>query len=149
MVDTFHESEEFEPATMQTIHDWYTIKKKLSEIKVKEMELRKRIAKTFFPSPMEGTNNFRLARGAVMKMNQPYTRSLNPAVYQALRADFNSAGIPKDIVVDKPSLVLKVYRRLDEQQAKIFDQALEIVPGSPTLEIYYPKQEVHCINDEE
>lgn len=127
-------------ATGEDLNKWYNLQQKLEKIKEEEMALRKKIARTYFQKPKEGTNSTPLTDGWVLKLKHTINRSLDEGVYSAMRAQFREMGIPEDIVVSKPTFVLKEYRELTEEQMKFFDQCLKISDGAPSLEIVLPKR---------
>lgn len=110
-----------------------------AKLKVAEMLLRKKIASALFPNPVEGTNKYPLAEGYVLNLQHKIDRTLDEAVFMAMRDEFASNGIAvNDIVERKPALKLAVYRELTEGQAKLFDNALTIKPASPSMKIELP-----------
>lgn len=127
-------------ATGKDFKDWFEAQHALEYWKKREMELRLLCVSTFFPNPAEGTNNMKLEDGSVLKMGHVINRSLDFAAYDALRkTDFKAAKIPANIVVQDPKLVLREYRKLSEDQVRVFDQCLIIKPGTPSLKVVPPK----------
>lgn len=121
--------------------EWTELQKQLSDIKAREMALRMKIFKYYFPHPVEGTNDFPLSNDYVLKAKYPITREIDPGALNALTEEFVTAGIRKDMLVQyKPSLLVKEYRTLTDEQRKLFDQALIVKPGSPQMEIVLPKR---------
>lgn len=114
-----------------------TIAKPLVE---KEMELRKKVAESFFPEPVEGTNNAELQAGWKIKYTHALDYKLDDAVMASVRWSLEEAGIsPDNIFKYTPSLILKNYRNLGDNIKPIVDAALTIKPKSPTLELIAPK----------
>lgn len=127
--------------------EWDRLKKQLDAVKASEMLLRKKIFGCCFASPKEGTNDFALANGYVLKGDYKIDRTLDVGTFNALKAapaeglmsPLQQAGINPDKLVEyKPSLVLKEYRTLTDEQRKFFDQCLVIKPGAPSLKIELP-----------
>ena len=119
--------------------EWYRLQEELKRIKASEMLLRQRIFGAYFPSPVEGTNSAPLADGWVLKGKHTINRDIDPGALGAMKEQFAEAGISADALVQyKPSLVLKEYRTLTEEQRQLFDRALIVKPGSPALEIVLP-----------
>ena len=133
--------------TQADLEEWFRLQDQLKKIKASEMLLRQKIFGSYFPSPVEGTNSVALADGWVLKGKHTISREVDPGALGALRtkdeviglSPFEAAGINVDKLVQyKPSLVLKEYRTLTEEQRQLFDRALVVKPGSPALEIVLP-----------
>lgn len=125
--------------TQADLEHWYKLQEELKRIKASEMLLRQKIFGAYFPSPVEGTNSAPLGDGFVLKGKYTINREVDPGALGALRPRLLEAGIKADDIVQyKPSLVLKEYRTLTEEQTKLFDQCLIVKPGSPALEIVLP-----------
>lgn len=112
----------------------------------KEQALRKEVAEMFFPDPEEGVNNFELpAGGFKLKLTYKIDRKVDEGSLEAVKEQLRAMDINPDTLIEmKPSLVLKTYRALvqiNTEAAKIFEQALTIKPGSPTLELVAPKEQ--------
>jgi hypothetical protein len=127
--------------TQEELNLWFETQKQISELKVVEMDLRKKIFASYFQAPVEGTNTAPLSMGWVLKGQYKIDRKVDEAMLLTLQPLFKEHKIPvKELVIYKPELALRVYRGLDEEQLKIFDQVLVIKPGSPSLEITKPKR---------
>lgn len=121
------------------LEEWFRLQDQLKKIKAAEMLLRQKIFCAYFPSPVEGTNSAPLADGYVLKGKYTINREVDPGALGALKEQFVQAGISADALVQyKPSLVLKEYRTLTEEQRQLFDRVLIVKPGSPSLEIVLP-----------
>lgn len=129
------------PATQKDIERWYVVAEQLAKAKEEEMTLRKKIAKTYFPDPVEGVNDVPMSDGWVMKMTYKIDRKIISEKFALLQDEFKTAKLPlKDLVRFKPDLAVGEYKKLTEEQRKLFDKAMEIKPGAPTLEITKPKR---------
>lgn len=127
--------------TEKDLADWYKLKKELADVKAKEMLLRMKIFKSIFPAPKEGTNNHDLADGYVLKAQWGYNREVDLGSFTVLKESFEKHNIPADSLIQyKASLKKAEYNKLTEEERKLFDQALVIKPGSPTMEIVKPKK---------
>ena len=125
--------------SQEDLAEWYRLQDELKRIKASEMLLRQKIFGAYFPSPTEGTNSAPLADGWVLKGKHTINREIDPGALGAMKEQFVQAGIAADSLVQyKPSLVLKEYRTLTEEQRQLFDRALIVKPGSPALEIVLP-----------
>jgi len=124
--------------TQADLEEWYRLQEDLRRIRASEMLLRQRIFGAYFP-PVEGTNSAPLADGWVLKGKHTINRDIDLGALGAMKEQFAEAGISADALVQyKPSLVLKEYRTLTEEQRQLFDRALIVKPGSPALEIVLP-----------
>jgi hypothetical protein len=109
----------------------------------REQALRKEVVEMFFPTPVEGTNNFELAAGYKLKLTYKLDRKLDDAALPAVMQKVRDLGINTDELLSfKPSLDTKAYRvftQLHPEASKVFDEALTVKPGSPVLELVAPK----------
>lgn len=105
------------------------------------MTLRKKIFATYFPNPKEGTNDVPLSDGYVLKAQHKIDRKIDEPAMVALAEEFEAAKIlVKDLVKFKPELKIAEYRKLGEEQRKVFEKALIIKPGAPQMEVVKPKR---------
>jgi hypothetical protein len=128
-----------------TLAEWYRLKKELDVLKAKEMLLRTKIFGYFFTNPVEGTNTAPLApiNGVpyALKGVHTITRNVDNALLTTLTPVLLEKGLSVDKLIErKPSLVLKEYRLLTAEERTVFDQVLEIKPGSPALSIVEVKK---------
>lgn len=127
------------PLTTQLIGAWYKLAEQLKKLKSSEYLMRQEIFKKAFPKPKEGTNNYGLDDGYVLKGNHVLNRNIDEGAFKALKEQLLEAEVKIDDLVEyKPSLVKREYNKLTESQRKIFDQCLVIKPGSPSLEVVLP-----------
>lgn len=118
---------------------WYKMQEELKKLRAAEMLLRKKIFGAYFPDPREGTNSAPLADGWVLKGTYGLDRQVDTGALGAMRELFTEAHISVDALVEyKPSLVMRNYRTLTEEQRNLFDRALVVKPSSPSLEIVLP-----------
>lgn len=128
--------------TIQDVYQWFKMKDELNKLKIAEHLLRQRIFMKFFPLPMEGTNTLDLgsviesSAGYALKAKYPIERKIDPTLLKNLSPQLAEAKINVDSVVRyKPELALREYRTLTAEQAKVFNQCLDIKPGSVQLSI--------------
>lgn len=127
--------------TQADLSAWYEMSQQLKTLRAKEMLLRKKIFDNAFPEPKEGTNNFELADGYMLKGKYELNRDIDQGALDALKDTLREKGINPDVLVKyKPSLSIREYRQLTEEEHKLFDQCLIVKPGSPSLEIVLPKR---------
>jgi hypothetical protein len=119
---------------------WNELQGQLSSIKDAEMKLRKEIFDACFPSPTEGTNNAEMPEGWTLKGTYKLTRSLDEAALPAVVSELHKHKVSTDTLITyKPSLSLSAYKKLDPRWQKVLEQAMEIKPGAPSLELVPPK----------
>lgn len=136
--------------TIEDVKTWYQMNEDLSRLKAAEVMLRTRIAKHFFPTPVEGSadNKYSLndGTGAIVQMDHKINRTVLEPELDALRAAIKEEGanLPKlnlsKLVKWKPELVMKEYRALTDEERAVFDRCLQIKPGTPALEVKIPKR---------
>lgn len=129
------------PENVATVSDmirWAELTEQLKKLKVEEMFLRKKIFGTYFKDPVEGTNSYPLENGYVLKGKRTIDRTVDEALFVALRSTMQGKVPLDDLVQFKPSLNLRCYRQLTEEELAVFDQCLTIKDGSPSLEIVLP-----------
>ena len=127
--------------TQEEFNEWYNLKLKLEAIKEREAELRKKIFAAYFAEAHEGTNKLELQGGCTLNGKRVINRTIDKGAMVSLTPELQAAGIRLDDIVEwKPSLKLSMYRKLSEEQTKLFDQILVIKDGMPGLEIVAPKE---------
>lgn len=133
-------AEEAEKATNEDIMEWLKVKTELARVKAKEAVLRQKIIKTFFATPKEGTNKFDLGNDYGLKYGHKLTREVDEAMLTNLLPALKEKAIDVDQLIErKPSLKIKNWRELNDEQHKIFDQCITTKPASGTLEFTKPK----------
>ena len=132
--------------TQADLENWFKMQEQLTQLKAAESLLRKRIFQHYFTNPTEGVNNYPLADGFVLKGGHVINRKVLEPDLEALKEAIKAEGsnLPKlpiaKLVKWKPELVKSEYNKLSDDEKKVFDRALEIKPGSPTLDIVKPKR---------
>ncbi|WPJ68523.1 hypothetical protein OMDBNIEC_00037 [Salmonella phage STP-SP5] len=122
-------------ATEADVIEWYNTKAQLQKIQAKERLLREKIIKSYFPAPTEGTNKVEIT-GAVMKMTHKIDRKIDLPSLNGILGDLIKVGVDVDqIVENKPTLKVANWRKLNAEQAAIFNQCVESKVGSASLEI--------------
>ena len=134
------DANEAEKATNEDIMEWLEKKAELARVKAKESILRQKIIKTFFSAPKEGTNTFELGNDYKLKYGHKLTREVDEPMLTNLLAALKEKGINVDDLIErKPSLKVKPWRDLSEEQHQVFDQCITTKPASGTLEFVKPK----------
>ena len=119
---------------------WTQLSQQLAAIKDEEMKLRKELFEECFPSPTEGTATVDMPEGWKLKGTYKLTRSLDEAALPAVIAELHKHKVSTDqLITYKPNLSLSAYRKMDDKWRKVLEQAMEIKPGGPALELGAPK----------
>jgi hypothetical protein len=81
-----------------------------------------------------------MPEGWTLKGTYKLTRSLDEAALPAVLAELHKHKISTDALIKyKPSLDTRAYRALDPKWQHVLEQAMEIKPGAPSLELVPPK----------
>ena len=115
---------------------WEKASLELKDAKALEITLRKEVVAEFFKSPTEGTNSVELAGKRQLKYDHKFSRTIDEAALSAVQ---DKMSIDK-LVKFKPSLALKEYKALSPDLKLIFDEAVIMKPGSPSIEIVEAKK---------
>lgn len=139
--------------TQEDLTAWYSAKKEAAAWKAKEMMLRLKIFRFYFPDPKEGTNTIVLPDTYQLKAVHGIDRKIVEEAMQAMtqRAPkpeggfepciLEKAGIaPDQLIKWKPEVAITYYRTLTAEQLLVADQMLIIKPGSPALDITPPSK---------
>jgi hypothetical protein len=127
--------------TQEDLNEWSNLTQQLAALKSKEMLLRMKIFRGKFPNPVEGTNKVPLAAGWIIKATYPISRKPVLDLLIARAQELRENGVPVDSLIKSvPEVIIGEYRKLDDDKRHLFDQILEIKPGSPQLEITLPKR---------
>lgn len=128
------------------LQEWYQAVLAAQEAKKvveAEQSLRKEVMALFFPEPVEGTNKFELEAGWSLKATHKIERKVDEAALPAVLQQLREMGVnPDTLIRTKPDLDTKAYKSLvqiNPDAAHVFEQALTIKPGSPTVELVPPK----------
>lgn len=138
---------------LSTLFEWYQVQDQLKRLKVREILLREKLFKHHFPTPKEGTNDLELGPllvaagipddGRVLKGGHVVNRTVDEAALTVLLPALAEAKIPvANLIKRKPELVKGEYNKLTKEEKKLFDQALVIKPGTPSLEVVLPAKRV-------
>lgn len=133
------------PETMNKLAAWQELVAKIkAEAKPlidQEMAMRKELFAELIPNPKEGTQYIELANGWRLKGIHKLDRKIDEAALDGVKEQLRQNGVNPDLLVEyKPSLKSATYKELTAEQKAIFDHALIMKPGSPTLELVPPKE---------
>lgn len=127
------------PVTLQDLTVWFQMVEQLNKLKATEMLMRKRIFNAYFPDPKEGTNTFLLPDGYQLKGVHVVNRKVDEPALTVLTPAFQEKQLKlDDLIQRKPTLSVSAYRELTDEERTLFDQALIIDIGSPSLKIEDP-----------
>lgn len=128
------------------LSEWKKVADKLAELSGKEMELRKSLVARWFKNAEEGTNTMPLSHGKALKASIKINRKVDAEVLDALKAKAILDGSNvimnalQEIIVYKPSLVVKEWKALDDDIKILFADVVTESEGAPSLEIATPKR---------
>lgn len=130
-------------AKLQEWHQAVLAAQEAKKLVEAEQALRKEVMALFFPEPVEGTNKFDLEAGWSLKATHKIERKVDEAALPAVLQQLREMGVnPDPLIRTKPDLDTKAYTSLvqiNPDAAHVFEQALTIKPGSPTVELVPPK----------
>jgi hypothetical protein len=122
---------------MQALSRWQELTATIKHLQSEERTLREGLFAGTFPSPEEGTNTYELPDGRIVKgtykLNRKLLEDALPAVLKKLKMAKKDAPIRTKVELD-----LKGYRDLSDKDRHVFDEALDIKPALPTLEVVQP-----------
>lgn len=125
------------PDQLAAVVEWQALTEWMEKAKTRELELRNGFAR-LFTEPKEGVNHLLTADGFDLVLDYKVNRKLDVAALDAVMAELpeDSAFRQLGVLIEyKPSLVMKGYRALPDDQKLIFCQALTETAGTPSLEI--------------
>lgn len=140
-----------DPKVEAMIGEWWGLKAKINEFKPlmeplidSEKKLRLAVVAILWPADKpenEGTQRVELGSGYKLKANVKIDRKvLKDKIYGILEFMKKSEMPTDDLINWEPQLNLKAYRLLTAEQQKVIENALEIKPAAPTLELEEPKK---------
>ena len=126
------------PINEKKLAAWQDAARNLAILKGTEMQLRLECFKEGFPEPAVGTNYIDLSHDYRLKAVHKLGYKLDE---QALDATLEQLPehVTDKLIKYTPSLVLSVYKGLDDGDKRTMGEVLTIKPGAPTLEIIAPK----------
>jgi len=132
---------EFTESVSDMLWLWEKAAADLIKAKTYEMALRKKIVAALFPNPTEGTNTYQLPGEWKLKLTHKIDRKLDESALEAVWENL-AEGSEDKLIKNKPSLIKKAYDDLTSEEQVIFNEALILKPGSPTLKLIEPKPTV-------
>lgn len=134
----------------EKLQKWEEISAQAKELKALEMKLRNEVLYDFFEydgDDRKGTTNFPLGGGCKLKakFNLYYKLENKEGETLDMLDELASASeeghfVAERLVKWKPELSISEYNKLSPEQKKIVDRILTVTPGTPSIEIVYPKE---------
>lgn len=125
---------------MSKIAEYLEAKENLKHFKKLENELRLDLIDAMFPGAGVGTLN--AANGDYMvKGTFKNNTTLDAKEFEALMQSGSLSGDELECVVFKPSLVMKIYNELPEDQRETLDSCITVKPALPSIDVK-PLEEV-------
>lgn len=126
--------EKGDTTTLDHLAEWQAMAKNLATLRKAEMNLRKRLFDYYFPQPKEGVNKYELPEGYVLTGTYVLTRSVDKGSLSAITDKLQELDVVVDELIEKkPTLKLSVFRKLNDEQTNLIEEALITKPGSPTM----------------
>lgn len=119
------------------IAEWTELKESIGLLRAQESALRARIVNECFGELSEGINRA-VATGLEIVVHHEVSRKVDETIVDSPKfaANCRAVKLSLDALIRyKPELNLRDYRKLTEQQLRLFDNCLVIKPGSDKLEI--------------
>ena len=120
---------------------WNEANSALQAAKLRELQLRGLAFNLCFPDPKEGTNNFQLGSGWLLKADYKFNYTIQDS--DAMQAALNrlSSGVAERLVRFKPEVRSGEFKQLGDADKKIIEPFVSVKPGTPSLEILKPGAE--------
>ncbi len=138
------------PFQLDMLAKWEAARSMLEKAKLHEMELRKQVQTSFFPTPKEGTQRVELAAGWSLKFVHKTNYSFDDKIkLHFILTQIEALGeegpfIAKRLIKFTPELSLTEYKALTPPYRKLIDEVLVTKPASPSLELEAPKVKSSC-----
>lgn len=134
--------------TEQLARNWYSAKQSLDYWKDQEEKLRKQVIDSAFKTTARnGTKRVNLNDGVKLKavFNNTLKLDKDPIKedYSHLQAALQGVNpqILNKLIKWEPKVSTSEYKKLTDSEQTIVDKVLTIKPGTPQLDIEFPKQE--------
>ena len=125
---------------MSKLARWEDMSRRLKELKVAEIMLRKELFGEAFPSPEEGTLYYPLGGGWKLQGKYILAREVDTTMIGHMRDAMQAIGHSVDPLLNwKVELRVSEYKKLPEQARSLFDNIVTTKEGSPQLVLAPPK----------
>ncbi len=128
----------------------FEMQNQLATLKSAEAMLRKRVFAHYFPNPTEGSAKNKVplndGTGAILQADHKINRKVDESELEKLKEAIKADGsnLPKlaftKLIKWKPEVAMGEYRKLSEDDQKVFDRCLVVTPGMPEVKIVIPKR---------
>lgn len=120
----------------ERLGEWYDLKDELSELRSREMLVRKALFDEAFPTPHEGVNVYPLGGGFELRARLDYDRTIDIAQLGFMRDAFKNIEQSIDPLIRwKAELNVKPYKALPAEARALFDNIVTTKPGTPQFSI--------------
>jgi hypothetical protein len=136
------------PTKQKTINElldaWYPVAKQLSDLTLKEKELRKEIFARAFPSPELGTNKVKIDHGMALigdyRMNYKIDRPMMEQTISMLRQTTGveaqqQVALIENLITYRPEVRPGEFKKLTPEGFKVVGSFITQTPGTPGLEV--------------
>jgi hypothetical protein len=124
------------------IQEWQRSKNTLELAKSCESQLREKVVAAFVPEVKEGATTVKFA-GVTVKVTGKVNRTLDEAALEAVMPQlperYRVVGHEGSLISYSAKFSLDVYRKMSDEERKIFEQALTIKDGATALEVIIAK----------
>ena len=118
----------------ELLQEWVDTQQMMRQIKLEEMELRKKLVQFLVPEAVVGvhTRGFNtIIVKATLKLNHKFDEQELEEHYDDL------SDLEKEAVKYKPSLSLSAYKKIPDELRQQLDEMLIVTPAAPTLSVSY------------
>ena len=115
---------------LETLERWHQLKATIKSLQEQEKALRIGLFDGSFKKPVEGVNKMTLPDGRELKGTHKINRKVDQGAVPKI-----PAGLRGRVFQIKYSLIMSVYKKLSPTERNKVDHALEIKPGTPTLDL--------------
>lgn len=127
---------------MSKLTRWEEMSRRLKELKVAEILLRKELFGEAFPSPEEGTLYYPLGGGWKLQGKYILAREVDSTMLGHMREAMQAIGHSIDPLLNwKVELKVSEYKKLPDQARELFDNIVTTKEGSPQLALVPPKDD--------
>ncbi len=119
---------------------WQLADAKMRHAVADELEARNALTKLYFTNPTEGTNNFDLPDGSVLKAKfvNYYNLDKNVLAVQTVQKSL-PRPIRDALIKWKPEISVSQYKALEPTYKRLVNEILTISPGRPSFEVVEKK----------
>lgn len=121
---------------MDLLSRWWQLSQQLKQIKEQEIELRREVAKYFFPEPITGTNRESIGNGYDLVMDYKLTNTFDIEGFRTVCDENPDLMDFYDVIDVKEVFNEKAFKEMEEGSAKdVVASFRTSKPASPSLDI--------------